>query len=86
MLIALFSGSTPLHVAAASGSVANVKTLLECGHDVASIDESGRTPLFHAAESGSEKLLKLLLQVLCVLNLNCVIVESHAWSVSGVEA
>lgn len=44
------SHSTPLHLAALSGSAETVQLLIECGADVTAQDQSKKTPL-HLASS-----------------------------------
>jgi uncharacterized protein len=56
------AGETPLHVAAASGSVLLVKRLIDQGADVNLPDSSGRTPLAIATERNDRDILALLEQ------------------------
>lgn len=55
------NGSTPLHVASATGRMAAVGELLECNADVNAADEFGDTPLHVAAHEGQVKAMEGLI-------------------------
>ncbi|KAJ8599578.1 hypothetical protein CTAYLR_004674 [Chrysophaeum taylorii] len=55
-----FGNRTPLHVAAAAGSIAAVQKLVTLGANVETRDTMGHTPAHHAAFHGREPALDLL--------------------------
>merc|ERR1712000_425516 len=57
----LLNGSRPIHSAASSGRVEQIKTLLAAGADIDSQNDDGMTPLHWAAEGGCWDAVELLL-------------------------
>jgi uncharacterized protein len=55
-------GATPLHQAAFSGNVADVKRLLSAGADVNATNDYGVTAMQLAADTGNAELIRLLLK------------------------
>jgi ankyrin repeat protein len=56
------NGQTALHIAAEIGDSSHtVKRLLECGANVAAVDEDGLTPLAHAIVYGCLESVRLLI-------------------------
>ena len=55
-------GSTPLHLAATTRSLASVTILLEAGADVSARNNAGSTPLHLAARSSSAEIVAALLE------------------------
>jgi ankyrin repeat protein len=53
-------GETPLHAAAASGNIANIRLLIENGAAVDATNDFLRTPLHYAAIAGHYETVKLL--------------------------
>jgi len=54
-------GATALHIAAREGNSEIVKTLIEYGADIDSVDNENWTPLMRAAISGNKEIVDLLL-------------------------
>jgi ankyrin repeat protein len=61
---------TPLHLAAASGSVEIVRVLLERGADPSAFDFADNTPCGHAGKKGHREVVRLLLDVGAVVGGN----------------
>lgn len=60
--------TTPLHVAAADGNVAEVARLLDGGISVAALDDVSATPLHLAAREGKLDVIRLLLERGALIN------------------
>nr|XP_003221372.1 PREDICTED: ankyrin repeat and SOCS box protein 15 isoform X2 [Anolis carolinensis] len=65
-------GETPLTLAAKSGHVANVKTLLDKGVWPNTTNRKGETPLLIAVRQGSHEMASALIEHNCIVNQPCV--------------
>lgn len=57
------SGSTPLHLAAWTGSVDAARELVLCGANVEARSKTGRTPLMFAARQGGTEMIETLVEL-----------------------
>ena len=78
-----YDGRTPLHLAAAEGSVAATEWLLQQGVDPSAVDRFGRTPLMDALLGSCTPVAQILLHV-CPpaalgVHLFGVHLFAHAW-------
>ena len=62
-------GRTPLHLAAAGGTPANIAALLDAGADIeARVGKDGNTPLHRAAAHGTPDIIRTLIDVKAEVN------------------
>src|SRR6476620_6198695 len=75
-------GTTPLHVAAATGAIAEVRTLLTAGVAVDAVDGQGRTALLLAVQEDRVEVARVLLDAGASPNVQAAN-EDTPWLLAG---